>query len=86
LRETKEDDANISIMGCFGTIAIILFVVYAVWPRSNQRSNTSDVSSCVEQGVAYFKEIGSYPYLSTGRDARSVAVERCSRTSGAFDH
>lgn len=42
-------------------------------------------SECVGKGVAYFQEIGSWPKLSDGRDARSVAAERCNRTTGAFD-
>ena len=40
-------------------------------------------TSCVNRGVQYFKEIGSYPTLSsapnTGRKAKDVAAERCKR-------
>jgi hypothetical protein len=47
-----------------------------------------EVDSCVNRGVAYFKEIGSYPTLSsapnTGRLAEDVARERCNRTTTAF--
>jgi hypothetical protein len=47
-----------------------------------------DVDACVERGVKYFKEIGSYPTLQAssnqGRLARDVAVERCNRTTTAF--
>lgn len=52
--------------------------------------NGSDprIEACVEKGVAYFKEIGSYPTLSsapdTGRTAEEVARERCNRTTTAF--
>lgn len=42
-------------------------------------------SQCVGRGMAYFQEIGSWPKLSDGRDARGVAAERCNRTTGAFD-
>ncbi|HEY0028484.1 MAG TPA: hypothetical protein VGC35_11485 [Allosphingosinicella sp.] len=46
------------------------------------------VADCVRRGIAYFKEIGSYPTLSSapnrGRDAADVAVERCNRTTTAF--
>lgn len=42
-------------------------------------------SGCVSKGVAYFKEIESWPKLSDGRDAHDVAVARCARTTGAFD-
>lgn len=46
------------------------------------------VEACVIRGVAYFKEIGSYPTLSTapnaGRSAEDVTRERCNRTTTAF--
>lgn len=46
------------------------------------------VASCVERGVAYFKEIGSYPTLKSapnaGKSADDVALERCVRATTAF--
>tara|TARA_Y100000296_G_C5168460_1_gene255998 strand:- start:621 stop:1178 length:558 start_codon:yes stop_codon:yes gene_type:complete len=46
------------------------------------------LSQCVDRGVEYFKEIGSYPTLSShpdaGRPAKDVALERCGRTLTAF--
>lgn len=46
------------------------------------------VASCVARGVAYFKEVGSYPRLTSdpnkGRRAEDVARERCQRTTTAF--
>lgn len=46
------------------------------------------VDACTKRGVAYFKEIGSYPTLSSapnrGRSAEDVALERCIRTTTAF--
>lgn len=52
-------------------------------------SSFSDtVDECVKRGVAYFKEIGSYPKLGSapnaGRRAEDVALERCNRTLTAF--
>lgn len=53
-----------------------------------EREAEDPVMSCVQRGVAYFKEIGSYPTLqsapNTGRAAEDVALERCQRTTGAF--
>lgn len=53
-----------------------------------QTAETDSVAACTERGVAYFKEIGSYPTLSSapnrGRSAREVAAERCGRTLTAF--
>lgn len=46
------------------------------------------VAACARRGVAYYKEIGSYPTLSSapnkGRSAEDVALERCRRTTTAF--
>lgn len=51
-------------------------------------SDGSKVSACVDRGVKYFKDIGSYPTLSSppngGRSAEDVATERCNRTTTAF--
>ena len=47
-----------------------------------------EVESCVNRGIAYFKEIGSYPYLTSnlfkGKSAEAEARERCNRTTTAF--
>lgn len=44
-----------------------------------------ETDACVARGVAYFKEIGSYPTLqSSGESADRVARERCARTTTAF--
>lgn len=55
---------------------------------SEQTAETDSVAACTERGVAYFKEIGSDPTLSSapnqGRSAREVAAERCGRTLTAF--
>lgn len=46
------------------------------------------VAECASKGVAYFKEIGSYPVLHSlpdrGRTAEEVAAERCGRSLYAF--
>ena len=46
------------------------------------------VEACVARGVAYFKDMGSYPTLKSppnvGRRAEDVARERCNRTTTAF--
>ena len=39
-------------------------------------------SDCVEKGIMYYKEIGSYPLLSTGEDAKNKVVGMCSRSGG----
>lgn len=43
-----------------------------------------DFDICVRRGIAYFKEIGSWPTLSDGRNAEQVVRERCRRSTQAF--
>lgn len=47
-------------------------------------TQTTRYSSCEQRGIAYFKEIGSYPKLSDGRNAKDVVKARCRRTKTAF--
>jgi hypothetical protein len=65
-------------------IAILAFVALYATNGDNRRA----IEECTARGVAYFKEIGSYPtlrsYPDTGRKAEDVAAERCSRTVTAF--
>lgn len=46
---------------------------------------TDPIRDCYKKGVAYYKEIGSYPFLSDGREAEEVAVEKCGRSPVAFN-
>jgi hypothetical protein len=49
---------------------------------------TTVLNGCVENGIAYYKEIGSYPTLTSaglvGRRAEDVVEEKCSRSAMAF--
>ena len=62
----------ISILLCLGGLT------------SQAHAESNEVKACIERGVAYFKEIGSFPTLSDGRSAIKVARERCQRTTTAF--
>ena len=48
----------------------------------------SATQQCIDRGIEYYKEIGSYPTLSSapnaGRSAESVVSERCARSVTAF--
>jgi hypothetical protein len=41
--------------------------------ESDQRKH----EACVERGIQYFKDWGTYPKLRNGKDAEEVARERC---------
>jgi len=74
----------------FGTkiFALVVFILIArvFWGCAENRSEYLGAkATCIEKGKRYFQQIGSYPHLSDGRAADSVAEERCSNTTGAFD-
>ena len=41
-------------------------------------------STCVQRGTKYYKEIGSYPVLSSGEDAEVKVRQMCSNSGFAF--
>lgn len=68
---------------CITVLAVLL-----VAGCTEKPTEIDPITACVERGVSYFKEIGSYPRLTTapnrGRLAEEVARERCERTLTAF--
>lgn len=50
--------------------------------RALSKNEETVVDYCVQRGIGYYREIGSYPNLSDGRTAISVAREKCRRTLG----
>jgi hypothetical protein len=63
---------------------VVMFVLLVFLSLINKRDNSDAVAACVTRGEAYFREVGSYPTLSDGRDAVNLARERCERTLTAF--
>ena len=53
-------------------------------PSASTKSGGGEGPACVQRGIAYYKEIGSYPKLSDGRLASEVVADRCARTTTAF--
>ena len=64
---------------------LILLLFSTALVGCTKTSDKPEFKSCLTKGAAYFREIGSYPKLSDGRDADTVAKERCYNTTGAFD-
>ena len=66
--------------------ALILVVCFL--PLAALAKDSPKVEACVKRGIEYYKEIGSYPTLSSapnkGRKAADVAREKCRRTTSAF--
>lgn len=69
-------------------VAATLLTPSIAQSRTAKVEPKGEVAACVKRGIAYFKEIGSYPTLKAkpnrGRDAEVVALERCRRTTSAF--
>lgn len=65
-----------------------MLVIFAATLPGCGASNKAEVDACVLRGVAYFKDIGSYPTLHSGsnrgRSTKAVSRERCKRTTTAF--
>lgn len=89
--------------GCGTAVVLVVVIVGVLVAAMNVMSESShrrvvapnpapttanDVQACVDRGVAYFKEVGSYPTLKSlpdrGRKAEDVALGRCRRTTTAF--
>lgn len=74
---------------------IVLIAVVAIFAMTNDKPSTSTstsanpaIEACMKRGVAYYKQIGSYPTLSSapnkGRKANDIVKYRCKRTTSAF--
>jgi len=66
------------------TVLIVILLITVSGCGGNDEGNEAEINACVSRGVSYFKVIGSYPKLSSGKAARAVARERCKRTTTAF--
>lgn len=75
-----------SLLTSLALIIFVVFVVKSIIGDSTERSaQNNEVNACISRGIAYFKEVGAYPTLTTtGENAEVVAKERCNRTKTAF--
>ena len=69
--------------------SIFVFTNFKSTHQQNYSNDSSkQLQACINRGIAYFQEIGSYPTLKTppheGDLAENVARERCNRTTTAF--
>jgi hypothetical protein len=73
----------------FVALIVVVFVGSVLLSIFSGKSGPNPkIEACVSKGVAYFKEIDSYPTLKSFPNvdsaAEDVARERCSRTTRAF--
>lgn len=75
------------VAGAF--VALILLVLMLGSNDGAPATSGSTEADCIYKGVAYYKEIGSYPYLQSypnaGRAVEDVVAERCANSPTAFD-
>jgi hypothetical protein len=74
--------ALVSLVLMIGGIVIVAMFIYGA--VSNPSRSDNSVVACSLRGIEYFKEIDAFPTLSDGRDAGTVAMERCNRRTTAF--
>jgi hypothetical protein len=79
------------IKSVFFISALFVFSFYFLpttkYEFATKNGNTSSLPTtreCIELGIDYYKETGSYPVLSSGKDAKSEVNERCRRSALAF--
>lgn len=65
-------------------LAVVTMVTAVAGCGDSGGGSGGAVAACINRGIIYFKEIDAWPKLSDGRDAESVASERCNRTTTAF--
>lgn len=72
----------------FARVSLAALLISAAVAGCSGSGDNAAVEACVSRGVAYFKEIGSYPTLKSapdvGRAVEDVARERCNRKTTAF--
>jgi hypothetical protein len=77
---------SVSALAYFGFFYLV--VSNFISCSENGRIKEQEIEACTSRGIAYFKEVGSYPVLhyppEAGRSAEEVAKERCNRTTTAF--
>lgn len=70
------------------SIVLVLVGILVGCGQKDSAKEFKEFKECVARGVAYFKEVGSYPIMQSplyrGKDADTEIKERCSRTPTAF--
>lgn len=88
-RVMREGKRRITMKTLFNSLLICLVAAISVTScDSGNWNRAAEIAACTQRGIEYFREIGSYPTLSSapnaGRSADDVAAERCNRTTTAF--
>ena len=68
---------------------ILIFVVsvtvsFCFSDKKTDEEINHEKRQCVNRGIQYYQDIGSFPHLSDGRLAWDVVREKCSRSHLSF--
>ncbi|HCJ0348574.1 TPA: hypothetical protein NQH15_000268 [Acinetobacter baumannii] len=64
----------------------LMFGLLGCGGSNGKSSGYNDIKECVQKGIAYYKEIGSYPMLkSENISAEEKALQKCENSRVAFD-
>jgi len=67
-------------------LLILMFGLVGCGESKEKSSANNDINECVQKGIAYYKEIGSYPMLkSENISAEEKALKKCENSRVAFD-
>ena len=70
------------------TIKAAIIAAVVISALTGCGNSDQEIRDCVARGVAYFKEMGTYPVLTSkqyaGRRVEDEALTRCKRTTTAF--
>jgi len=76
------------ISGLLGIGLLLVAIAGCENKELAKQREVANYAACVDRGIAYFKEIGSYPTLSSepnrGKQASVVAGEHCNRNLAAY--
>lgn len=96
VRRLKITSALAVSLGTLGLVGYLVFVSEHSMLGSRSSAGTPidvepekqipSLSECEDNGIAYFKEIDSFPYLRSGEFVPDVVVERCGRSLLAFGY
>jgi hypothetical protein len=64
--------------------AVATVFLFTISVHDAAASGTPTYRECVEMGIQYYKDIGSYPKLSTGEDALEKVMSMCTNSPFAF--
>jgi hypothetical protein len=80
-----------------GLLALAALVVAIVAPRAEKHTAEAvaaapvraeavraSLDACINKGIGYYQQVGSYPRLTDGRNAVDVARERCQTQANPF--